>query len=78
MENHSPSGAEPLWTSQQTADYLGLATRTLWDWRQRGYGPAWIELIPGKQGKVRYDPHAVREWLAERTTPAAPPEKVSA
>jgi hypothetical protein len=77
-DGHPESEPQPLWTTKQVAELLALSPRTLIAWRQRGYGPAWIEVVPGERSTIRYNPAAVREWLAERTTPAAPPEKVSA
>jgi len=64
-----------LMTPQETADYLtqlGVETsaRTLQDWRRKGTGPDYIR-IEGR--RVRYEPAAVRRWLAlgERRTAGA-------
>lgn len=59
---------EPLWTSQQLADYLGISAAAVRMMRSRGQGPRFIRL--GKN--VKYRPEDVRAWLAENTAqPAA-------
>ena len=55
---------EPLWTPEETAEHLNVSVSVLQKWRQRGYGPPWIPLVPGRGGLIRYSPHAVRGWLA--------------
>lgn len=50
---------EPLWSVDDVATYLAVSTRTLYDWRARGYGPRAL-----KTGRyLRYDPAEVRRWL---------------
>ena len=60
------SNDERLWTTEQAADHLAINVETLARWRRRGYGPPAIPLVDGRGGMVRYDPTAVREWLAQR------------
>jgi hypothetical protein len=55
---------EPLWTGQQTADYLDVTLLTLHRWRVSGDGPPFI-IVKGKS-RFRYRPSAVVEWLKER------------
>ena len=55
-----------LMTTQEVADYLtraGVQTsaRTLEAWRRQGTGPDFLRV----QGRVRYRPAAVREWLVQ-------------
>lgn len=52
--------AEPLWGIEETAAYLGIPARTIYQWRYRGYGP------PGRKvGRyVRFNPADVRAWFA--------------
>ena len=53
---------EALWTPRETAEFLRLPEQTLANWRWRGCGPPYLKL----NGPVRYDPQAVREWVASR------------
>lgn len=51
-------------STQETADYItnaGVQTsaRTLERWRHRGTGPEFVRI----EGRVRYRPSAVRQWL---------------
>lgn len=51
---------EPLWTSQQCADFLGVTEGALRKWRMRGQ-PA---LPFAKVGRtIRYVPAVVRQWV---------------
>jgi len=43
---------------------IGVAERTLADWRRRGTGPDWIKV--GSR-TVRYPARALGAWLSERT-----------
>lgn len=49
-----------LLTPEQVGERLGVAVRTLYSWRQTGYGPAGIRV--GKY--LRYTPEAVEAFLA--------------
>lgn len=53
---------EPLLSTQEVADYLGVPVQTLYQWRSRGQGPTSMRI--GRH--VRYDPADVRSWLAQR------------
>ncbi len=53
---------EDLWNSPRTSKFLGVPEPTLKDWRYRGTGPDWIRV--GQH--VRYEPEAVRRWLASQ------------
>lgn len=51
-----------LLTTEQAADHLGRAARTLEDLRWRGGGPPFV-----KMGRtVRYRMSALKEWVLER------------
>lgn len=58
---------EPLWTSEQTAEYLGIPRRTLDQWSHRGTGPRSYRV--GKHR--RYRPDEVESWLDGRASNAA-------
>lgn len=50
---------EKLWTVQETADFLRLPVKTLYQWNWRGEGPPVY-----KAGRyLRYVPDEVRKWL---------------
>ena len=50
---------ERLWSIQETAQYLGVAVKTLYQWRWRKIGPR--SYTVGKF--VRYRPDEVRAWV---------------
>ena len=51
---------EALWTVEDAAEFFGVTTRTLYDWRARRYGPR-----AKKVGRyLRYEPEEVRRWVA--------------
>lgn len=52
---------EGLWGPEDLGAFLGIPEKTLRDWRLKNYGPPFLKL--GKH--VRYDPVAVRAWVAE-------------
>lgn len=51
---------EQLMSPQQLARALNVSVRTVYAWRQSGNGPA--ATVVGRH--LRYDPAAVRSWLA--------------
>lgn len=60
-----------LWTSAETAAFLGISEKTLRTRRMRGASPPYI-----KDGRsVRYAPADVGQWLRERTVTPAPPAR---
>lgn len=57
---------EKLRSVDEVADYLGIPVNTLYQWRHKGTGPAAFRV-----GRfLRYDPAAVRSWLADHSEPA--------
>jgi predicted DNA-binding transcriptional regulator AlpA len=52
-----------LLSETQTAEFLGLSTRTLQGWRLRGCGPAYIK-VGGRA--VRYRRSDLELWIEER------------
>jgi len=58
----------PLLTSKETAHLLGVRLGTLEAWRTRGLGPRFIRI---SSRCIRYEPGALREWMASRTTEPA-------
>jgi len=56
------TGADGLWSTDRTAEYLDLAPRTLVDWRYQGRGPEFVRLGTA----VRYRPEDVRQWVADQ------------
>lgn len=64
---HPPAGGpqcERLWTIHEVSEFLGIPVATLHQWRYLGTGPEAFRV--GKH--LRYDPDAVRAWLAARCT----------
>lgn len=51
--------AEPLWTIDDVAKFLGISRKTFYQWRYRGYGPKALRL----RGAIRYRPADVAGWL---------------
>jgi excisionase family DNA binding protein len=56
-----------LLTARELASRLGVSTGSLLRWTRAGDVPA----VKLPSGAVRYDPEAVAEWIAERSTGAA-------
>ena len=54
--------ANPMMSSLQVGEYLGVSAKTLRNWRQKGKGPPWIRL---EGGGVRYRPDDLERWLEE-------------
>jgi predicted DNA-binding transcriptional regulator AlpA len=53
---------KPLWTAEQTAEYLGIPRATLYQWRYLRIGPK-----GGRVGRhLRYDPDEVVRWFKEQ------------
>lgn len=52
-------------TPEELSEMLQVPPRTLETWRYRGGGPPCVRI--GRH--VRYDPDAVRSWLAEQSDP---------
>jgi len=63
----SPAAAprQPLWTSQDVADFLQVSLR--WVEKQRALGTLPCVPLPGRR-LVRYDPERVRAWALQRAT----------
>jgi hypothetical protein len=61
-------GTYRLWTTAETAYFLGYDIETITGWREIGEGPRWMILIGSD---VRYDPNDVLEWVEERKCPPA-------
>jgi len=56
---------EPLWTSQDVADFLKVSLR--WVEKQRALGVLPCVPLPGRR-LVRYDPGRIKTWAMERAT----------
>lgn len=52
---------EPLWSIGETAQYLGVSVKTLYQWRWQKTGPQ--SYTVGRF--VRYRPDEVRAWVDE-------------
>lgn len=64
-----------LWTTAETADFLGISERALICRRQRGTGPDFIQM--GRS--IRYAPRDVGRWIEAQTRkPGAHPVQVIA
>lgn len=55
-----------LLTLTQVADYLGVAPKTIVNWRLRDYGPPGYRLAGTTRGPLRFRRSAVDRWLEER------------
>lgn len=58
---------DPLWTPKQTADYLGMSTGTLANYRSRGESPIPFCRIGSR---IRYRASDVHAYVMERTVAA--------
>lgn len=69
--NHRPSaetdGLPILYTSDQTAAYLGLDPTTLCDFRRRGLGPRFVRY----GHKIRYRSDDIVAWLDSHSMTAS-------
>ena len=50
---------ERLWSVDDVSEYLGVPTKTLYQWKWRGEGPPVRKI--GRH--LRYDPAKVRAWV---------------
>lgn len=67
-----PLDPDACYLPAQLAAYLQVSEATLQDWRYRGGGPEYLKL---KNGRIRYEGHAVLAWkarLRRRTTAESP------
>lgn len=65
-----------MMTSAEVAEYMGLDSRQLAEWRYRppeGGGPPYVKVTPGRNGLVRYPRERLRAYLAERMKTGWPP-----
>lgn len=53
---------EPLATSREVAEFIGVHPQTMDAWASKGTGPDYIKL----DGRRRYEWADVRAWLAAR------------
>lgn len=56
------TGDEVLWTEDDLAEFLRIEPQTAAVWRTRRIGPPALRI---SRRCVRYDPAAVRAWLAQ-------------
>jgi predicted DNA-binding transcriptional regulator AlpA len=56
----SAAAADRLWTIDDVSAFLQVPTATLYQWRHQRVGPPAFKV--GRH--LRYDPAAVRSWLA--------------
>lgn len=61
-----------LWSSEETADFLGISEKALRRRRERGTSPPYIQM--GRS--VRYAPGDVAKWLRANTVAADSPTPV--
>lgn len=48
----------------EEAGRIGLAVKTLQNWRVRGDGPPYFKVGSGRNARVLYDPEQTDAWLA--------------
>ncbi len=68
-----PRGQQPLLTTADLGEVLGMTRTAIYNMRHRGDGPRWIRI---DARSVRYRPEDVEAWLEERaaaTASEAPP-----
>ena len=61
MPNTTKSTADPLMTTEEVAEYLSLAVRTIKRWREEDAGPQYIRI---SHKCVRYRRSEVDRWLS--------------
>lgn len=67
-ERRTELGLEPMLTTSELADYLGVAVQAIYDLRAAGRGPAGVRI--GRELRYRIDSD-IRPWLdGLRDTPA--------
>lgn len=57
-----PQAADALWSIEETARFLGVPEKTLYQWRHKRTGPPSHKI--GRH--VRYFPEAVLNWVREQ------------
>ncbi len=62
--NTTMGGLAPLIGIEELAEYLDLPVKTLYKWRQEGFGPASVRV--GRH--VRYFVSDVQDWLLDQRT----------
>jgi len=60
-ERRSPPPDDVWWSTKETADYLNVAQKTLWDWRYRGGGPPFHKA----RGRLYYRKNEVDAWILQ-------------
>ena len=62
--NQSPPSTHPrlLLTPADAASSIGVSADTLREWRQRGYGPAYVRVGKGPRARVRYPTEDLKTW----------------
>lgn len=56
-----PPRCDRMWSTDELCEFLGVPVTTLHQWRHRGVAPPAYKV----GGKLKFDPLAVRQWLAE-------------
>ena len=66
IEKLEEAADRPPWLlcEKSAAKYLGIAPRTLRDWRERGTGPDFLQLEE-KERFTRYDIYELDKWISE-------------
>ncbi|WBT08118.1 helix-turn-helix domain-containing protein [Corynebacterium sp. SCR221107] len=57
---------QPMYTTNELADLLGMRPQSITNWRSRGKGPNFVYLGDGPRPAVRYTREAIEEFLKER------------
>lgn len=60
-----------LLTPADAADVLGVALKTLADWRLTGRGPAYVRLGDGLRAPIRYPADVLDDWITAHTVVTA-------
>lgn len=60
---------QELLTADAVSEILKISVGTLENWRQKGYGPAYLKLGGKRRSPVRYRRQDVDDWIIEVSSP---------
>ena len=62
-----PTNPDPLYTTEEAADYLGVKVNTMLAWRMQNVGPHWVKV--GKR-LVKYRQSDLEKFIERGAVPA--------
>ena len=70
--NSVPGTGDRIVSEREVASWLGVGATTLWRWRTRGHGPAFVRL---SERRIGYRTSEIQRWLTSREQqPGTDPE----